>query len=233
MSWLGDIYFSETLKNTDRCRQKIGLRGGRKKEKSVWHVVKQVENKLCQDTAHNSSVASLQLSCGLVWEFYWFCFFFFPLSYPLNLTCSVCCIGVLMCQVRTKQRTEEASVFRCINGITEAKMAAGERWVHREYQTDPCCCRSAKPFNCDCLDSPGASVSMCLCTVELGREGKWVRNFMCTFIFFFSRAMLKNCVIFTYFHLFYFCYFFFYPAYACWFRFESLLTKLHPGFSVW
>lgn len=39
----------------------------------MWHGVKQVENKLCQDTANNTSVASLQLSYGLASECYCFC----------------------------------------------------------------------------------------------------------------------------------------------------------------
>lgn len=145
----------QTRGNANGYRQAIGLRGGRT-EKAEWHEVKQVENELCQDIAKKkkkiTSVLSPWLSYVLLSDFYCCCT---SPSLPVILVM----FGALVSSCAKWEQSRglnSASVFRCTNGITEAKMAGGERWARREQQTAPphcCCCRYAKPLDCDGMGS--------------------------------------------------------------------------------
>lgn len=120
--------------------------------------MKQVENEWCQgDAANNTSAPSLGCHMASYLIFYCCCVVHPPLFF---LTVILCPLRLLhWCpRVPGENKTElnSASVFRCTNGTTEAKMAGGERWVHREQHTAPhhcCCCRSAKPLDCDGMGS--------------------------------------------------------------------------------
>lgn len=116
----------------------------------------------------------------------------FPLSYLLYFfTATFVALASPRGRWKKKGRGKKrglnlASVFRCTNGITEAKMAGGERWVHREQQKalHRCsCCRSAKALDCDGMG--GMCVLMCMCwhvrTLCEWRKGitKFMYMYMC------------------------------------------------------
>lgn len=121
------------------------------------------------------------VSPAVIWPCIWFLLLLcFP--YPTRYTLSVTSVALASACARWEQSRglNSASVFRCTNGITEAKMAGGERWVHREQQTAPhhcCCCRSAKPLDCDGMGSVCVCVSVhayvCMCENEGGRANEW------------------------------------------------------------
>lgn len=118
----------------------------------------------------------------------WFLFFFFIVGVFRLYLPVMLCLRTLAVRMSSCARWEQsrglnsASVFRCTNGITEAKMAGGERWVHREQQTAPhrcccCCCycrRSAKPLDCDGMGRvwDPLCTNVCVRVRERTREGK-------------------------------------------------------------
>lgn len=89
--------------------------------------MKRVENELCQHRKQHQRTVSTAVIWPRIWFLLLLCF-----PSPTRYTLSVTFVALVSWCARWEQSRglNSASVFRCTNGITEAKMAGGERWVH-------------------------------------------------------------------------------------------------------